>query len=176
MGDDKSSDPPVHFGAEWQLPFSQGGNAPGGELWNRPLVGPVRYRADCDVERLGGCLEAVFTWVEVPQNVLFEHDIGYSMFNSTMEYSTDAPAYSNGMQTQTMGERIRQLRLARGWSQGDLAERVGVTGGAISHWESGLTKNIKLETFLTLCEVLGTVPHYLIFGPGKHLPPGRRQA
>ena len=32
---------------------------------------------------------------------------------------------------------IRQLRQERGWSQPDLAQRLGVTQGAVSTWERG---------------------------------------
>jgi DNA-binding Xre family transcriptional regulator len=176
MGEQNSRNLPIHLRAEWQLPLRQGSNAPSCELGDS-----VFPRGDCagsEPESLSGNTGATLLWVEVHENVFFEHDAGYNMLKNEMEYSTEQVAYANAMQTQTttMGERIRQLRLARGWSQGQLAERVGVTGGAISHWESGLTKNIKLETFLRLCEELGTVPHYLIFGPGKHSPQGRRQA
>jgi transcriptional regulator with XRE-family HTH domain len=68
---------------------------------------------------------------------------------------------------QTMAERIRALRIARGLSQQQLAEKCGVTKGAVSQWELALTENIKLPVFLALCEVLGTDPHYLVFGPDR---------
>lgn len=175
MGEKNSSNPPIHLRAEWQLPLRQGGDAPGGEL--RENLAPQGDSSGRESDRFSGDAGAGFLWVEVCEHVFFEHDVGYNMLKADMEYSTETVAYSSAMQTQTtMGERIKQLRLARGWSQIDLAERVGVSGGAVSHWESGLTKNIKLETFLKLCEELGTVPHYLIFGPGKHSNPGRRQA
>jgi transcriptional regulator with XRE-family HTH domain len=80
-----------------------------------------------------------------------------------------------------MGERIRMLRLARGLSQSQLADRVGVTPGAVSHWELGQTKNMQIETYLKLCSELGTNPHYLALGanqqPGQRPgSSGRRQA
>jgi transcriptional regulator with XRE-family HTH domain len=75
-----------------------------------------------------------------------------------------------------MGDRIRLLRQAKGLSQAQLGERVGVTAGAISQWENGLTKNVKLQTFLTLCEELGTNPHYLIFGPDHPGQASRRRS
>lgn len=175
MGDDKSRVAPVQLRAEWQFPLGKGGDPPSCELWDNFV--PQGDGAGSEAERLGGQAGAAFLWVEVRQNVLFEHAGSYIMLKDDMEYATEVVAYANAMQPQqTMGERIRQLRLARGWSQTQLAERVGVTGGAISHWESGLTKNIKLGTFLKLCDELGTVPHYLIFGPGKQPSQGRRQA
>jgi transcriptional regulator with XRE-family HTH domain len=86
------------------------------------------------------------------------------------------------MDTETMGERIRMLRLARGLSQQQLADRLGVTTGAVSQWESSSTENIKLRTFLELCEVLVVTPHYLVLGqsaatpqpPKRLVPPNRR--
>lgn len=32
---------------------------------------------------------------------------------------------------------VKALRTARGWTQAQLAERVGVTQGAVGHWELG---------------------------------------
>lgn len=37
----------------------------------------------------------------------------------------------------SIGLRIRAFRLARQWSQEDLAKRIRLTGAAVSHWESG---------------------------------------
>ena len=37
----------------------------------------------------------------------------------------------------TMGEKILNMRKARGWSQEELAERIGVTRQAVSRWEAG---------------------------------------
>jgi transcriptional regulator with XRE-family HTH domain len=70
----------------------------------------------------------------------------------------------------TMGERIRTLREAKGWTQDELAERLKnrgtpVTGNAVSQWERGETKNIRLTTFLALVDELGTTHSYLVDGP-----------
>lgn len=68
---------------------------------------------------------------------------------------------------ETMGDRIRQLRIAQGLTQPELAELVGVTKSAVSQWEGDSTKNIKLDVFLRLCEVLRTDPKYLVWGPQR---------
>lgn len=69
---------------------------------------------------------------------------------------------------ETMGDRIRQLRESRNWTQAELANRVHVTRAAISQWERGETSNIKLATFLSLCDIFDTSPEYLVFGPGSN--------
>lgn len=40
----------------------------------------------------------------------------------------------------TIGTKIRDVREARGWTQDELADKAGVTQGAIGHAESGRTK------------------------------------
>lgn len=69
---------------------------------------------------------------------------------------------------ETMGDRIKQLRIARGLTQPQLGEACGgVTKSAVSQWEDGSTENIKLKTFIRLCEVLQTDPQYLIWGADR---------
>lgn len=74
---------------------------------------------------------------------------------------------------ETMGDRIKHLRLAKGWTQEQLGDRVGVSRVAVSQWESGETKNIKNVTFRRLVRELGTTDDYLLFGPDE---PGRRDS
>lgn len=67
--------------------------------------------------------------------------------------------------TESMGDRIRVLRQARGFTQEQLATKVGVSKSAVSQWEDGSVANIKLKTFLLLLESLQTSYEYLVFGP-----------
>jgi transcriptional regulator with XRE-family HTH domain len=70
---------------------------------------------------------------------------------------------------ETMGTRIRTLREAKGLTQAQLAEKVGVTKGAVSAWETGYAKNLRLQTFLRLLDVLGvSKPEYLIWGTDRN--------
>lgn len=75
----------------------------------------------------------------------------------------------------TIGKRIKLLREAKGLSQQDLADRLGITRGAVVHWETGRTKNIKNETMLELVHILGTDQEYLLFGPDR-APVRRRKS
>lgn len=72
-----------------------------------------------------------------------------------------------GRAMETMGDRIKQLREARGLTQQQLGSQVGVTKSAVSQWEDGSTKNLKLETFLRTVDVLHTDAEYLIWGPDR---------
>lgn len=70
---------------------------------------------------------------------------------------------------ETMGDRIRVLRESKGWTQEELASRLSargakVSGNAVSQWERGETKNIKLRSFLVLVEELATTHEYLVHG------------
>lgn len=51
---------------------------------------------------------------------------------------------------------MKAARAGKGWSQADLAERMGVTTNTIQNWESGRRKAPRdLETFIKLCDELG---------------------
>ena len=73
---------------------------------------------------------------------------------------------------ETMGTRIRILRQAKGYSLEKLGELVGVSKGAVGHWETGNTQNIKNATMLRLVQVLGTSHEYLLNGPDSPKSPG----
>jgi len=58
-----------------------------------------------------------------------------------------------GNEGQLVGERIREVRLARGLTQGDLAELCGTSIAAISHIERG-TKVPTITTLVRLADAL----------------------
>jgi transcriptional regulator with XRE-family HTH domain len=68
---------------------------------------------------------------------------------------------------ETMGDRIKFHREAKGLSQLDLAKICGVTKGAVSQWELGRSKNVKNEPWLKLVEALGVSGDYLVHGAGR---------
>ena len=61
----------------------------------------------------------------------------------------------------TMGEKILNLRKARGWSQEELADRVGVTRQAVSRWESGSAKP-DADKIIAICDLFGVSADYLL--------------
>lgn len=60
-----------------------------------------------------------------------------------------------------LGDRIRELRLAKGMSQAQLARKLHVTQGAVSQWEKGLTRP-DFDLLNALETVLGTNLSYLV--------------
>lgn len=98
------------------------------------------------------------------------------MLDFYVKHAAQVAVYAEPMET--MGDRIRYLRGVKGFSQTQLADKVGVTKSAVSQWELGQTANVKLQTFLKLCETLGARPEFLIFGPPNAGDPGspRRSA
>lgn len=58
------------------------------------------------------------------------------------------------MDCTSVGNFIAELRKEKGLTQAELAERVGVTGGAVSKWERGLCY-LDIETVGRLVEVFG---------------------
>lgn len=54
--------------------------------------------------------------------------------------------------SKNIGRQIRDLRLARGWRQNELAEKVGLARSTMSNIESG-KRSLTLKTLKTFCEV-----------------------
>lgn len=66
-----------------------------------------------------------------------------------------------------MGDRIKEARLESGFSQEALGDRVGVSKGAVSQWESGNTKNLKMENLFGIEDVTGYSAKWLAVGKGE---------
>ena len=69
----------------------------------------------------------------------------------------------------TMGERIKQLRKELGMTQTRLAEKMGVTKGTVSTWETDSRKP-GFETLMDLCDLFDRDPGYVM---GTQDEPGR---
>ena len=63
--------------------------------------------------------------------------------------------------------RIRELRLAQGRTQTELAKRAGLRTATVSLIETGGTTGVDFDTLEKLASVLGCDPGYLIVKKGK---------
>ena len=57
--------------------------------------------------------------------------------------------------------RIRELRLQKGWKQEDLAALMHVKRQAIGHYETG-ERGIDADTICALCDIFGCTADYLL--------------
>ena len=62
---------------------------------------------------------------------------------------------------ETLGERTRRLRREKGWTQGELARRVGIKPSRISKYENG-TYQPNLATVKAIADALGTTTDHLL--------------
>ena len=61
------------------------------------------------------------------------------------------------------GHRIQQLRKSKGWSQADLAQRLGKKASSISSYETD-AKAIPVDTLILLAELWDVTIDELIYG------------
>ena len=61
------------------------------------------------------------------------------------------------------GQRVRQARLARGWTQEDLSHATGLATVQVSRVERGV-REVRLTTILRLVDALGVPPDELLLG------------
>lgn len=61
-----------------------------------------------------------------------------------------------------VGSLIKQARLEKGFTQDELAEKVGVKKSAVAKWENGRVSEIKRSNLKMLSEVLGVNPNKLL--------------
>lgn len=64
----------------------------------------------------------------------------------------------------TIGQRIKNLRIEYGYSQEELAEKLSLSRVAITKWESGQTANLKLDNIIGICKIFDISISYLITG------------
>jgi transcriptional regulator with XRE-family HTH domain len=72
-------------------------------------------------------------------------------------------------QRATFGEAVRRLREARGWSQHDLAERLGLVDSAVANWEQG--GGARSSNVAALENLFGLEPGHLGWILGQSRPP-----
>ena len=61
-------------------------------------------------------------------------------------------------------DRIRTAREEAGLSQADVAKALRISASAVTQWEQGSTKNIKLSHFFALARLLEKDPQWLATG------------
>lgn len=64
-----------------------------------------------------------------------------------------------------LGDHIRVVREAMGWSQGELGQKVNLSQKSVSKIETGETQNPQLNTILRICDALGIDLTELVYGP-----------
>lgn len=57
--------------------------------------------------------------------------------------------------------RIKKMRKTKGWTQAELAKRLGVTQAQVAKWESDKA-NLSRKTLLKLASIFGCEPGYLL--------------
>ena len=62
-----------------------------------------------------------------------------------------------------IGQRIRQVRKVKGWSQGTLAEKCGISMSFMGHIERG-TRIMSMDTFAGICNALEVKADELLWG------------
>ena len=66
----------------------------------------------------------------------------------------------------TLAERIAARRKELGLRQEDLADAAGVSKAAVSQWETGQTKDVKLEHLFKIADKLKVQARWLALGQG----------
>lgn len=61
----------------------------------------------------------------------------------------------------TTGERIAQKRHEKGWTQHDLAKKLGLNSKSVKDWESGVSLP-SAKTIVKLCQLLNVSSDYLL--------------
>jgi transcriptional regulator with XRE-family HTH domain len=69
----------------------------------------------------------------------------------------------------TTGERIKMLRKRKGWTQDELAKRMGVSRVTIGSWETGKVIP-KIESVQEMAVALGSTPAYINLGDETPAP------
>lgn len=66
-----------------------------------------------------------------------------------------------------IGTKIKNARIAKGMTQEELGEILGVQKSAVAKYENGRVINIKRSTLQKISDVLGIPPADLVYNEGK---------
>lgn len=62
-----------------------------------------------------------------------------------------------------IGDTIKHLRIKNKYTQTQLAEKLGLQLTTMQKYESGMIKNVKLDTLQKLCKILDAPPSVFVF-------------
>jgi transcriptional regulator with XRE-family HTH domain len=79
-----------------------------------------------------------------------------------MQDMTSEPTILSGIEP--LGDRVRRLRDARGWSRTELARRAGVTTSQIARLEGGQRNSVQGETIARYAAAFGVSRTYIFLG------------
>lgn len=94
--------------------------------------------------------------VDIPNNSLNQYENGkrqprIEIWKKLAEFYGVSTSYLMGLNSNNFGNRIKELRIKHGLSQGDLAKATGLTRQAISNYERG-DREPKMETWQKLAD------------------------
>lgn len=99
--------------------------------------------------------------------------MGTCLYTAAIMSRKNAPKTASGPESETPGERLARLRKERGWTQVELAERVGITQTLLSDYERGrLRLNAKL--IVQFANALETTTDDLLQPKGSRSPLRRK--
>ena len=64
--------------------------------------------------------------------------------------------------SESMAQRIKELRQSRGLTLEQVADVVGVGKSTVRKWETGMIANMRRDKIASLAKALGTTPEYLM--------------
>jgi len=64
--------------------------------------------------------------------------------------------------SETLGERIRRVRVRYGMSQAELARRIKISGNSLNKIEAGETPDPRASRIKAIADVLGVTTDYLL--------------
>lgn len=67
-----------------------------------------------------------------------------------------------------IGDMIKNLRIKNGYTQKELARKLGIQLTTMQKYESGTIKNVKLETLQKLCQIFEAPPSTFVFPNMSH--------
>lgn len=113
----------------------------------------LRQKNNLTLEKLG-------QKVNIPKNTLSRYESGkcepkIETWKKLADYFNVSTSYLMGLNSNSFGNRIKELRIKNGLSQTELADKTGVSEQAISFYENG-KRHPKIETWQKIANALRT--------------------